>query len=242
MSWFTGGPNGGAKKLIAQLADSAKRDPAAKELIKLGAESVPPLIDSLQTQDLSLLLHYQQILARIPSATLPLTKALASAQPIVRARAAETLGITKNKSVIPVLIDALKDEYFTVRLSAMLAMGNIGDMQVIPFVLPLLKDKVDEVRASAQAELDKLKRHTSDAFILDSAGMHVVYAGSYMLDARASSEKERLTSAGFSLTLKRAAVSIPSKKLTAGTFADKNVADSTIKKLRAAGIKATLTR
>jgi hypothetical protein len=97
-------------------------------------------------------------------------------------------------------------------------------------------------RASAQAELDKLKRHTSDAFILDSAGMHVVYAGSYLLDARATSEKERLASAGFGLTLKRADVSIPSKNLTAGTFTDKNVADSTIKKLRAAGIKATLTR
>jgi len=149
MNWFTGESDGEAKKLIAQLADSTKRNPAARELIKLGAESVQPLIDSLQTQDLSLLMHYQQILARIPSATLPLTKALASAQPIVRARAAETLGIAKNKSAIPALIDALKDEYFTVRLSALLAMGNIGDMQVIPFLLPLLKDKVDEIRSAA---------------------------------------------------------------------------------------------
>ena len=97
-------------------------------------------------------------------------------------------------------------------------------------------------RASAQAELDKLKRHTSDAFMIDSAGMHIVYAGSYLLDARALSEKERLTAAGFSLTVKRADVAIPTKNLTAGSFPEKNAADDIMKKLRAAGVKATLTR
>ncbi len=97
-------------------------------------------------------------------------------------------------------------------------------------------------RASAKAELDKLKRHTSDAFILDNAGLHIVYAGSYMLAARAASEKERLTAAGFGLTLQRTAVSIPSKNITAGTFADKAVADAAVGKLRAAGVKASLTR
>jgi len=97
-------------------------------------------------------------------------------------------------------------------------------------------------RAAARIELDKLKRHTSDAFMIDSAGMHVVYAGSYLLDARASSEKERLAAAGFSLTLKRADVAIPTKNLTAGSFAEKNAAEDTLKKLRAAGVKATLSR
>lgn len=97
-------------------------------------------------------------------------------------------------------------------------------------------------RASAQLELDKLKRHTSDAFIIDSAGMHVVYAGSYLLDARAMSEKERLGAAGYSLTLKRADVSIPTKNLTAGSFAEKKEAMDTLKKLQAAGVKATLLR
>ena len=97
-------------------------------------------------------------------------------------------------------------------------------------------------RATAQAEFEKLKRYTSDAFIIDSAGMHMVYAGSYMLDAPAASEKERLAAAGFGLTLKRADVSIPSKNLTAGSFADKKTADDVIKKLRAAGVKASLTR
>ncbi len=38
MNWLTGGKQGEAKRLIAQLSDSTKRDIAAKELIKLGAE------------------------------------------------------------------------------------------------------------------------------------------------------------------------------------------------------------
>jgi len=159
MNWLTGGrfAQGEAKRLIAQLADSTKRDLAAKELIKLGADAVPPLIEALQTQDLNLLLYYQQILARISSATLPLTKALATAQPTVRARVAETLGISKDKSAIPALLDALKDEYFTVRWRAVIALGNIGDVQTIPFLLPFLKDKDEEVRSAACTSIGKFR-------------------------------------------------------------------------------------
>jgi cell division protein FtsN len=95
-------------------------------------------------------------------------------------------------------------------------------------------------RESAKAELEKLRKHTSDAFILDHAGKHYVYAGSYLLDSRASSEKERLGAAGFALSLKREEVSIPSKVLTAGVFTDKKTAEAAVKKLKDAGIKATL--
>lgn len=157
MNWLTGGPQGEAKRLIAQLVDSAKRDLAAKELIKLGADSVLPLIDALQTQDLGLLLYYQQILARLSFATLPLTKALGTARPTVRARVAETLGISKDRSAIPALLDALEDEYFTVRSCAVLALGNIGDAQTIPFLLPLLKDKEEEVRSAACVAIAKFR-------------------------------------------------------------------------------------
>ena len=141
---------GEAKRLIAQLADSTKRDNATMELIKLGADAVPPLIDALQTQDPDLILTYQHILARISSATPMLTKTLATttAHPTVRVRVAEILGISKDRSAIPALLDALNDQYFTVRASAALALGNIGDAQVIPSLLPLLKDKDGEVRSA----------------------------------------------------------------------------------------------
>lgn len=94
--------------------------------------------------------------------------------------------------------------------------------------------------SAAQAELDKLKQHTSDAFVLTHAGKHAVYAGSYLLDSRAASEKERLTAAGFSLTLKRVNVAIPSKMLTAGSFDDRKTAEAAAKKLKQAGLKATM--
>jgi HEAT repeat protein len=157
MNWLTGGrfAQGSTKRLIAQLADSSKRDSVAKELIKLGADAVPPLIDALQTQDPNLILYYQHILARISSATPALTKTLATAHPIVRGRVAEIFGINKDRSVIPALLDALKGEYFTVRSRAALALGNIGDPNVIPALLPLLKDKEDEVRSAACVAIAK---------------------------------------------------------------------------------------
>lgn len=97
-------------------------------------------------------------------------------------------------------------------------------------------------RASAQTELAKLKRLTADAFIIDAGGVHVVYAGSYLFDSRAASEKARLAAAGFKLTVKPVDVSIPSKNLTAGSFSEKSAAEEVLKKLRAANVKATLTR
>jgi cell division septation protein DedD len=97
-------------------------------------------------------------------------------------------------------------------------------------------------RDSAGAELAKLKRSTSDAFMIDNDGMHAVYAGSYLIDSRAGSEKGRLAAAGFTLTVKRVDVSIPTKNLTAGSFTVKSAADDVLKKLRTAGVKATLSR
>jgi hypothetical protein len=97
-------------------------------------------------------------------------------------------------------------------------------------------------RAEAQKELDMLKQHTSDAFILDQGGKFAVYAGSYLLTERADSEKERLAAAGIKLTIQHAEVSIPAKSLTAGRFSDKKAADAAVKKLKGIGFKATLSR
>lgn len=98
-------------------------------------------------------------------------------------------------------------------------------------------------RAAAQAELDKLKRHTSDAFILEHAGKHAVYAGSYLLDSRALAEKERLAAAGFGLTLRRSEVAIPSRCLVVGTYRDREAAENVRKRLKGAGLAAgTLVR
>jgi len=155
MDWLTSSKQGQIKKLISQLADADKREAAARELIDLGADAVPALIDALQTKDLSLLLIYQHILARIPSASPHLIKTLESAHPILRGRAAEVFSISRDKTAVPVLLEAVKGEYYTVRSRAALALGNIGDANVIPALLPLLKDQEAEVRIAACTAVGK---------------------------------------------------------------------------------------
>ncbi|MFN8412518.1 MAG: HEAT repeat domain-containing protein [Anaerolineales bacterium] len=155
MDWLTGSKQGEAKKLISQLADSSKRDATAQALIRNGNDSVPALIEALQTQDLNLLLIYQHILAQIPSAIPALAKTLSTAHPLVRARTVEVLGLSKDKTSIPILLEALKSEYFTVRKNALLALAYIGDARVISALLPFLKDHEDEVRAAACVAVGK---------------------------------------------------------------------------------------
>ncbi len=155
MNWLTGSKQGEAKKLISQLADAAKRDAAAQGLIQLGADSVQPLIEALQTQDLGLVPIYEQILARIPSATPALIKTMSTAHPIIRGRAAEVFIYSRDKTAVPALLDALKGEFFTVRARAALALGSIGDPKVIPALMPLLKDSEDEVRAAVCTALGR---------------------------------------------------------------------------------------
>jgi HEAT repeat protein len=157
MDWLKGTRQGEVKKLIARLSDSAKRDSAAQELITIGEDSVPALLGSLQTQDVNLVETYQQILARIPGATLALTYALRTAHPLVRGRVLEVLGLRQDKTVIADLLDALKSEYFTVRSRAALVLGSFGDAKVIPELLPLLEDDEDEVRIAACTTLGKYR-------------------------------------------------------------------------------------
>ena len=159
MDWLTGGKQSEIKRLIAQLADAntAKRDAAARDLIELGAEAVPLLIEALQTKDQSLLPIYEQILARIPSAAPALSRTLATAHPILRARAADIFSISKDISAVPVLLDALQGEYYTVRARAALALARIGDPRVIQALLRTLQDPEVDVRTAGCLALGRFK-------------------------------------------------------------------------------------
>ncbi|HAV78474.1 MAG TPA: hypothetical protein DCX53_14090 [Anaerolineae bacterium] len=149
MNWLTGSKQGEAKKLLTQLADESKRDNAAQGLIRLDAEALPVLVEALQTKDMNLLPIYQQVLARIPSASPTLIKILSTAHPIIRVRVADVLGVRKDKSAVPALLDALKGEYYTVRARAAVALGRIGDKQAVEPLLKLLIDPEDDVRIAA---------------------------------------------------------------------------------------------
>lgn len=157
LSWLLGGAQGKPKRLVTQLADVTKRDQTAQELIRLGADALPSLLKALQTKDANLLPLYQQVLARIPSATPALTRMLATAHPILRGRVAEVFSISKDRTAVPVLLDALQGEYFTVRSRAALALGKIGDRKALPLLLGALKDSEDEVRIAACLALGYFK-------------------------------------------------------------------------------------
>jgi HEAT repeat protein len=161
MNWLTGSKQGEAKRLITQLADVIKRERAAQDLIRLGPDAVPALLEALQTRDGNLLSLYQQILARIPSATPPLIKTLGTAHPMIRGRVAEIFAINKDRSAAPALLDALQGEYFTVRSRAALALGKIGEPNAIQPLLHALKDTEDEVRIAACLALGYFKDPSS---------------------------------------------------------------------------------
>jgi HEAT repeat protein len=157
MDWLTGGKQGEAKRLVSQLADAAKREASARDLINLGTDAVPALLEALQTRDVNQLPIYEQILARIPSAAPSLIQTLQTAHPILRARAADIFAISKDKSAVPALLDALHGEYFTVRARAAIALGRIGDAKAKQPILKLLKDPEDEVRIAACLSLGLFK-------------------------------------------------------------------------------------
>jgi len=157
MDWFTGSKQGEVKKLIAQLADVTKRDRAAQDLIRIDEDVAPLLIEALQTKDANLLPVYQEILARIPSATPSLIKTLNTAHPLIRGRVAEVFAINKDRNAVPALLEALQGEYFTVRSRAALALGKISDTKAIQPLLHALKDQEDEVRIAACLALGLFK-------------------------------------------------------------------------------------
>jgi HEAT repeat protein len=157
MDWFIGSKQAEAKRLIAQLADASKRERAAQDLIRLGEDAIPLLIEALQTKDANLLALVQQMLARLPAAPPALIKALATAHPLIRGRVAEILAHSKDRSAVPALLEALEGEYFTVRARAALALASIGDGRAVEPLRQALKDPEDEVRAAACLALGTFK-------------------------------------------------------------------------------------
>lgn len=97
-------------------------------------------------------------------------------------------------------------------------------------------------RVTAQSTLEKLRKHTSDAFVIEQGGKFVVYAGSYLHNGAANSEKERLKAAGFTTTLKHADIAIPSQSLSIGPFTSKKAAETARDALKKTGVTATLSQ
>lgn len=91
-------------------------------------------------------------------------------------------------------------------------------------------------RDTAQQAVALLKRTAGDGFVMLKSGKHEVFAGSYAQLASAQAEQQRLAGAGIKVSIQKSQVGVPSRKLTAGTYTDRAVAESTLKKLKQAGI------
>ena len=130
-------------------------------------------------------------------------------------------------------------------------MGHVRKAGLVPIVKPSVHKKtamnrlfVAEFndRAAAQPTLEKLKHHTSDAFVIKQGGRFSLYAGSYLQKDAAVSEKERLKAAGISVTVRQSDIAIPSRSLSVGPFKSRKDADEGRDRLKNVGIKATLSQ
>ena len=158
MNWLTGSKLGEARKLVNQLKDASKRGHAGSELLRLGAEAAPALIEALQTKDQELLPLYQQLLTRMGVAATPaLTHSLLTDHPLIRGRVAEVLAQTRDPKAVPTLLEALRGEFYTVRARAAKALGAIGDKQAIQPLLEALSDDEPEARVGALTGLGYFK-------------------------------------------------------------------------------------
>jgi hypothetical protein len=90
---------------------------------------------------------------------------------------------------------------------------------------------------TARAELDRVKKASKDAFILQENGKFTIYAGSYYRNERAVEAQERLQSQGFSPILKKSVAPVASWKLTVGGFPTREAAQEEATKLRKLGFK-----
>lgn len=158
MNWLTGSKLAEARKLVNQLKDVSKQERARVELLRLGVEAAPALIESLQTGDQDLLLLYQSVLVQIGAAACPtLNHSLLHDHPLIRGRVAEVLAQIKDPQAVPALLSALRGEFYTVRSRAARALGAISHPQALEPLLDSLKDQEPEVRIEAVQALGKFK-------------------------------------------------------------------------------------
>jgi hypothetical protein len=93
---------------------------------------------------------------------------------------------------------------------------------------------------SAAAELEKLKKLTSDAFYIENAGKYTLYAGSYYDMALVEKERKRLAGKGYKIEVQKVAVPVAVVRLTAGSFSAKEDAERVAASLKKQGVTASV--
>ncbi len=92
-------------------------------------------------------------------------------------------------------------------------------------------------QAEAQAELNRVRAASSDAFVLKENGRYAVYAGSYFAYERAIEERDQLQVKGINPTIRKSVTPVSTYTLTAGSFSSREAALEEAARLKKLGFK-----
>jgi HEAT repeat protein len=161
MAWFADKKQEmDVKRLIGLLreSDTDKRNDAARQLIRLGADAALGLVTALGSKDPALAKFAPQILARIGLAAIPaLLEAIRTGDAALQIHAASVLGEIGDSSALPVLLQILPSKNYKVQVAAALALGKIGDASVMPQLLNTLSDEDPDVRIAVALAIGGFK-------------------------------------------------------------------------------------
>jgi len=133
-------------------------EPAKKDLIEMGEEAVPYLVEKLDTQDAREIHTLVDILSEIGEpCVLPLVESLKSEDKFRLRATARILGKIKDRRAVSPLAFLLNHNNHSVRGGACSALGKIGDTTITERIIEMLNDSVETVRKSASVALGELK-------------------------------------------------------------------------------------
>ncbi|MEA5112709.1 MAG: SPOR domain-containing protein [Geobacteraceae bacterium] len=92
-------------------------------------------------------------------------------------------------------------------------------------------------QSEAQAELNRVRNASKDAFVLKENGRYSVYAGSYYAYERAMEMREQLNGKGLNPTIRKSVAPVPTYTLTGGSFSSREDALEEAAKLKKLGFK-----
>lgn len=133
-------------------------EPAKKELIEMGADAVPYLVDKLDTENAREMHTLTDILTDIGEpAVLPLIQQLESDNKEVLRTSSRILGKIGDPKAAPQLAQLLDHTDLKVRGAACTSLGQVGDTAFFGEIVSILSDSVEMVRKSATYALGELE-------------------------------------------------------------------------------------
>ena len=151
------------KPLIKALTDNDRyvRETAAEALGHLGDIAIPGIIKGLSDPDWRIrvgsLVALRVTSGTIPSLEMVLEKIYDESQ-YVRREAVKTIGRIGDRSIVPYIIQATKDDDPGVRIRAVKALGKLGsENEIIPVINRCMHDEDNLVRIRAKEEYNRLK-------------------------------------------------------------------------------------